>query len=158
MENNLKMIKRIKQQPEFDLQKRVCSYLKVAHPNVLFMSDTIASLKLTKNQAVRNKQIQKPCFKTPDLIIFSPKGKFHGLFIELKIASPFLLNGELSKKKHIQEQAATIEQLKKLGYHASFQWEWEKIIKLINWYLKLKDPEIFPFDKESPFGYPDDNN
>jgi hypothetical protein len=126
----------MKQQPEFDLQKRVCAYLRVAHPNVFFMSDTIASLKLTKYQAVRNAQIQDPDFKTPDLIIFAPKGKYHGLFIELKIESPFKLNGELKKNDHLKAQAETIKNLINLDYHASFQWEWEKIIKLINWYLK----------------------
>lgn len=126
---------------EFNLQKRVSSYLKVVHPSVLFMSDTIASLKMTKTQAVRNSQIQKPGFKTPDVIIFAPRGKYHGLFIELKIETPYKLNGDLKKDPHLKGQAETIEQLKKLGYHASFQWEWEKIIKLINWYLKLKTDE-----------------
>ncbi|WP_294267666.1 hypothetical protein [uncultured Chryseobacterium sp.] len=121
------------------------------------MSDTVASLKLTKNQATRNAQIQKPGFKTPDVIIFAPRGKFHGLFIELKVESPYLINGNLSKNKHIQAQAATIEELRKLGYHASFQWEWEKIIKLITWYLKgdhegPREPKI----DENPFGCPSD--
>lgn len=133
-----KCIKRIKQQPEFDLQKRVCSYLKIAFPKVLFMSDTIASLKLTKSQAVRNKQIQKPGFKTPDVIIFHPKGNYHGLFIELKVESPYKLNGELKSDQHLREQHETILQLRKLGYYADFQWEFDSIVKLINWYLNLK--------------------
>lgn len=146
------IIKKIKRQPEFDLQRNVCSYLKAAHPEVLFMSDTIASLKLTKMQAKRNSQIQKPGFKTPDLIVFEPKGKFKGLFIELKVESPYKLNGELKSDKHIREQAATIEDLKKRGYHASFQWEFDKIVKLINWYLRSK------FENENPFAYPNDDN
>ncbi len=128
----------MKKQPEFDLQKRVCAYLRVAHPDVLFMSDTIASLKLTKQQAIRNSQIQKPGFKTPDVIVFEPRGKFTGLFIELKVATPFKLNGELKADKHIQEQAESIKKLIKRGYHASFQWEFDKIVKLINWYLTLQ--------------------
>lgn len=128
----------MKQQPEFDLQKRVCSYLRVAHPDVLFMSDTIASLKLTKQQAVRNSQIQKPGFKTPDVIVFEPRGKFTGLFMELKVVTPFKLNGELKADKHLQEQAKSINKLIKRGYHASFQWNFNAIVKLINWYLTLK--------------------
>lgn len=128
----------MKHQPEFDLQKRVCSYLRVAHSDVLFMSDTIASLKLTKQQAVRNSQIQKPGFKTPDVIVFEPRGKFTGLFMELKVVTPFKLNGELKADKHIQEQAESIKKLIKRGYHASFQWNFDDIVKLINWYLTLQ--------------------
>lgn len=130
-------IRKIKKQPEFELQKRVCSYLRAAYPSVLFMSDTIASLKLTRMQAKRNYQIQKRGFKTPDVIVFEPRGSFAGLFIELKVESPYKLNGELKSDQHLREQSETIEDLKKRGYHASFQWEWENIIKLINWYLKL---------------------
>ncbi|TQM18321.1 hypothetical protein [Chryseobacterium aquifrigidense] len=128
----------MKRQPEFDLQKRVCSYLRAVHPDLFFMSDTIASVKLTKFQAKRNSQIQKPGFKTPDLLIFYPKGDYHGLFIELKIESPYKLNGELKSNKHIQEQSETISKLKGLGYHASFQWNFNDIVKLINWYLTLQ--------------------
>ncbi|WP_185273858.1 hypothetical protein [Chryseobacterium indologenes] len=127
----------MKKQTEFDLQRRVCAYLRAVHPSVLFMSDTIASLKLTKFQAVRNSQIQKRDFKTPDLIIFTPRGKYHGLFIELKVESPYKLNGELKSNLHLVGQNESILKLKKLGYHASFQWEFKDIVNLINWYLKL---------------------
>ena len=128
----------MKQQPEFDLQKRVCSYLRAVHPDVLFMSDTIASLKLTKFQAIRNSQIQKPGFKTPDLLIFLPKGGYNGLFIELKIESPYKQNGELKSNVHIKEQSKTMSKLKELGYYADFQWNFNEIVKLINWYLTLQ--------------------
>lgn len=131
----------MKRQPEFDLQKRVCAYLRVAHPTVFFMSDTIASLKLTKFQAIRNSQIQKPGFKTPDLLIFSPKGKYHGLFIEVKTESPYKQNGDLKTNKHIQEQSETISKLQELGYYADFQWNFNDIVKLIDWYLKLPEYE-----------------
>lgn len=132
------MEKRIKQQPEFDLQKRVCSYLRAAYPSVFFMSDTIASLKLTKGQKVRNSQIQKPGFKTPDLIIFAPKGKYHGLFIELKAETPYKLNGELKASQHIREQNETIEKLRKLGYYADFAWSFDAVVNIINRYLNEK--------------------
>lgn len=128
----------MKQQPEFELQKRVCSYLRVVYPSVFFMSDTIASLKLTKFQAIRNAQIQDPDFKTPDLIIFSPKGKYHGLFIELKVESPYKLNGELKSNEHIKAQSETIEKLKQLGYYADFAWNFNDIVKLIDRYLNEK--------------------
>lgn len=112
--------------------------MRVAYPSLLFMSDTIASLKLTKQQAVRNAQIQKPGFKTPDLLIFEPRGKYYGLFIELKIESPYKLNGELKSNEHIKAQSKTIERLKQLGYYADFAWRFEDIVKLIDRYLNEK--------------------
>ena len=43
---------------EFDLQKSICRYLSYQYPDVEYMSDTIANLKLTSQQASRNKSIQ----------------------------------------------------------------------------------------------------
>lgn len=99
------------------------------------MSDTIASVKLTEAQAVRNKAIQKRGFKTPDLIIFEAKKGFHGLFIELKVESPYKLNGELKKDKHLEGQAESMELLRQKGYWADFRWTFEDAKKVIDWYL-----------------------
>ena len=109
-----------KKQPEFILQKNVCAYLKLKYKNVLFMSDTVASLKLTQPQASRNKLIQKPNFKTPDLIIFQPNKDFAGFFLELKIETPFLKDGVTPKSDHIAGQKNTIIDLRKRGYYANF--------------------------------------
>lgn len=73
-----------KQQLEYQLQKQVCQYLQAQYPQLLFLSDTIASCKLTQPQATRNKAIQKEGFKTPDLLILEPRGKFSGLFYRIK--------------------------------------------------------------------------
>ena len=122
--------------PEFELQKRVCDYLNCNHPEILYMSDTVASLKLTKMQAVRNKSIQKDDFKTPDLIMFEPKGKYCGLFIELKVKSPFKKNGELLKNKHLEGQQKSINDLIDRGYYATFSTGYEQTIGIIEKYLK----------------------
>lgn len=127
-----------KKQLEYILQKQVCAYLNSNYPDVLFMSDTIASVKLTMQQAVRNKAIQKEGFKTPDLIIFEPKGKYHGLFIELKNKSPFKKNGvDLLQNEHIQAQATTMEELLKKGYLCYFCWGLDTAIRIIDKYMKL---------------------
>lgn len=126
-----------KQQKEYILQKQVCGYLKAQYPNVLFMSDTIAATRLTIPQANRNKAIQKEGFKTPDLIIFEARHGKHGLFIELKVESPFKKNGvELLKNEHIEAQAATMELLIHRGYECWFSWTYEMTIKIIDNYLK----------------------
>ncbi|MEI7489593.1 MAG: hypothetical protein WCJ72_19680, partial [Chryseobacterium sp.] len=127
---------------EFTLQKQVCTYLRVQHKDVLFMSDTIASVKRTEAQATRNASIQKRGFKTPDLIIFAPRGIYHGLFIELKTKTPYKKDGTLLENAHLKAQEETIKNLRNLGYYADFKWELEEVIKLIDWYLKLDGNEV----------------
>jgi hypothetical protein len=127
----------MKQQKEFILQKAICQWLSIQHPKVLFLSDTIASVKLTIPQQARNKSIQKNGFKTPDLIIFKPNKKYHGLFLELKTESPFKLNGEIkaSQNDHLKNQFQTLKDLYDLGYCSMFCWSFEEAKGIINDYL-----------------------
>lgn len=124
-----------KKHPEFELQKMICKWLDLQFPKVMYLSDTIASVKLTLPQQARNKSIQKKDFKTPDLLIFEPNQKYHGLFIELKSKSPFKKDGELFKDEHLESQQKTIDDLNKKGYYACFSWGFEKTTNIINDYL-----------------------
>lgn len=124
-----------KQQPEFHLQKAVCRYLDVQFPRALYLSDTIANLELNMGQKVRNKAIQKTGFKCPDLLILEPRHGYHGLFIELKVESPFKKNGELKKNDHLEGQMATIQDLQKRGYYACFSTGFEETKKIIDEYF-----------------------
>lgn len=123
--------------PEFHLQKSISQYLHLQYPDVLFLSDTVANLKLTIPQKVRNKLIQKDGFKTPDLLILEPRGCYAGLFIELKVESPFKKDGTLKKCEHLEGQLKSINDLKKKGYYASFSWGFEMTKKMIDNYMKL---------------------
>lgn len=125
----------MKNQPEFELQKTVCNYLNYQYPKVPYLSDTIASVKLTIPQQVRNKAIQKDGFKCPDLLILEPRKGYAGLFIELKTKSPFKKNGELLKNPHVEEQAKTLKQLEERGYQAHFSWSFEMTKQLIDNYF-----------------------
>jgi len=120
---------------EYSLQKQICKWLQYQHRSVLFLSDTIAAVKLTIPQGARNKAIQKEGFKTPDLLILQPNDKYHGLFIELKIESPYKKNGELKSSEHLEGQLKSIEQLKERGYYATFSWSFSMTTKIINDYL-----------------------
>jgi hypothetical protein len=122
---------------EYDIQKAICEYLDTKYPDVLYMSDTIANVRLTIPQANRNKSIQKDYFKCPDLLIFCAKGKFHGLFIELKIKSPFKKDGSLYKSEHLEGQAKTIDDLMSAGYYAQFSVGYEETKEIIDWYMNL---------------------
>jgi hypothetical protein len=126
----------MKQQLEYQLQKQICQYLELQYPEVLFLSDTIASVRLTIPQQLRNKAIQKKNFACPDLLILEPRKAFNGLFIELKTKTPFKKNGELLKSDHLKRQAKTIEELNKKGYLSQFSWGFEMTKELIDNYLK----------------------
>jgi len=121
---------------EYILQKAVCMFLELQYPTILFLSDTIGNVKLTESQASRNKAIQKKEFKCPDLLILEPNKFYKGLFIELKIKSPYKLNGELLKNEHLESQRLSMEQLTSKGYLCFFKWEFDDIKELINWYMK----------------------
>lgn len=120
---------------EYRLQVEVCRYLSLKYKNVMFLSDTIANIKLTKPQAVRNKKIQKSGFKCPDIIILEPRGEYNGLFIELKTKSPYKLNGELYKNEHLEGQAKSMKLLRGKGYYATFAWSLSMAIDIIDKYM-----------------------
>lgn len=123
---------------EYELQKSICKYLSCEYKDVDFMSDTIANLKLTKIQAGRNKAIQKSGFKCPDLLILEPRKGFNGLFIELKLQTPFKKNGEIkaSTNDHLKGQLESIEKLNSKGYFACFSWGFDMTKQIIDDYLK----------------------
>lgn len=127
----------MKRQPEFQLQKAVTRYLSVQYPDVLFLSDTIANVKLTMSQAIRNKSIQKENFKCPDIIILKPNSVYHGLLLELKVKSPFKSDGTLLKNDHLQGQYNTIVQLNKLKYFACFVVGFDSAKAIIDNYMKI---------------------
>lgn len=120
---------------EYSLQKQICGYLNIQYPRVLYISDTIGSVKLTMGQAVRNKAIQKSGFACPDLLIFYPSGVYHGLFIELKKESPFKKDGSLYKNEHLEQQDDSINKLNNLGYKSMFCWSFEMAKKEIDNYM-----------------------
>jgi hypothetical protein len=126
----------MKKQPEFELQKGICFYLESQYKDVLFLSDTVASVKLTFPQQARNKAIQKKDFACPDLLILEPRKGYNGLFIELKAKSPFKKNGELLKSEHLERQQSTIDKLNKKGYLSMFSTGFDETKRIIDEYLK----------------------
>ena len=126
----------MKQQQEYQLQKQVCAYLNAQYPDVLYLSDTIASVRLTMPQAMRNKAIQKNGFKCPDLLILEPKKEYSGMFIELKKDSPYKKDGTLKKNKHLEYQEKSMHELISKGYYCLFSWNFEQTKRIIDIYLK----------------------
>lgn len=110
-----------KAQPEYDLQVAIASYLRTQYPQVDFMSDTIAAVKL----------------HCPDLLIFESRRGFHGCFLELKASTPYEQNGELKKDAHLANQAATIQRLQQKGFYAGFVWDFDQAREMLDWYLEI---------------------
>lgn len=121
--------------PEYNLQKQLCQYLNFQYKDVLYLSDTVASVKLTKPQAIRNKAIQKRAFKCPDLIILQPNKYFNGLMLELKIESPFKKDGSIKSDAHLIGQDESLKRLRKLGYWANFAWDFDMAKAIIDNYM-----------------------
>lgn len=127
----------MKNQPEYNLQKQVCTWLTVQYPEILFMTDTVAMVRLTMPQQSRNKAVQKHGFHCPDLIIFEKRGDYGALFLELKAESPYKKNGELRASEHLTGQQKTINQLRAKGYCAQFAWSFDMCRKIVESYLSL---------------------
>lgn len=125
---------------EENLQRQVCSYLRIKYPNVLFKSDYSAGLHLTIYQAKLQKSLMSGR-GWPDLMILQPSRGYHGLFIELKkdgtrlYLTTGLNKGKLTTDPHIQEQALMLKQLNKLGYFARFGVGFDNCQRLIDGYL-----------------------
>lgn len=124
-----------KAQPEYALQKQIATYLCYQHPNALFLSDVRAALKLSITQAVRSRDIQKPGFACPDMMIFAARCGYHGLFLELKAESPYKKDGTLYAGEHLANQERARLALLKRGYLSVFVWNFDDAKRLIDDYL-----------------------
>ena len=125
-----------KQQPEFALQCQVSAYMEVAHPKIIYRSDTVSFVKLTAPQAMRNKKVQKNGFKFPDIEIYEPRSNYAGLMIELKAETPYKKDGTLKANPHVEEQAKCMQILERKGYKCTFCWSFDQFVNILNDYLK----------------------
>jgi hypothetical protein len=125
----------VRAQPEWALQVQICDYLRRAYPNVRFLSDVKAAVKLTIPQSVRLKKVQADDFACPDLMIFAARHGKHALFMELKASSPFKQDGTLRTDEHLSRQMAALKALVAEGYWASFVWDFDTARASIDWYL-----------------------
>lgn len=130
---------------EAELQVMLCDYLRLQYPSAIFRSDYAAGLKLTMQQAIHHKRLQRQR-AWPDLQIAEARHGYHGLFLELKRAgsSPFKKDGSLRTDAHVQEQEAVLESLRKRGYKAEFAVGWPDARQKIDEYLSGSRAEQSP--------------
>lgn len=122
---------------EHDIYKMIADYLRYQYPTVIYRFDLAADLKLTMGQASKHKRLQR-YRGYPDLFIAEPKGKYGGLFLEIKKDGVriFKKDGTLVSDEHIREQFDMLADLRQRGYAAEFAIGFEGAKKLIDDYLK----------------------
>lgn len=112
---------RIRFRPEQALQKTVAEYLNIRYPGALWTASASGTgrIGVIAGSMLKMMGYRKGC---PDILIFEPRGKYHGLHLELKTAGLIYLDGDKTVTKPggkaIPEQADWIEQANARGYLA----------------------------------------
>jgi hypothetical protein len=120
---------------EENLQIAISNYIKLQYPNCIFTFEA-SGLRLPIGLAKKTKAMRSDT-GLPDLLIFEPKGKFHGLFIELKAKTIYKKDGGYLKDDHIEDQAHLLHRLKVKGYMACFAIGFDDAKKIIDSYFNL---------------------
>lgn len=123
---------------ELELQAQVADYIRLQYPDVIFHSDFGSGIKLTMGQAIKQKRLNGGRRSWPDMFLAEPKGKYSGLFIELKREGTriFKKDGALVADEHIREQFDMLHDLRRKGYAAEFACGFDEAKKLIDDYMK----------------------
>jgi len=124
---------------EDKVHKLVVDYLKLRYPQVIFRTDG-AGLRLPIGLAMKFKNLQC-CRAYPDLFIAEPKGKFAGLYIEIKKDRDEYLrqDGTIRQDKHIQEQLDVMTKLQAKGYLCNFGGGFRECREIIDEYLAINN-------------------
>jgi hypothetical protein len=102
------------------IQLSVINYLKMQYPQVRFMANYLSGARLPIYLARKAKKLGQAGQGTPDLFIFHNNGKYSMLVLELKVESPFKLNGMLKTNEHLTKQKNYLDYLNREGAYASF--------------------------------------
>lgn len=120
---------------EESIQIQVCTWLKWQYPNLIWVCDYAAGIRLNIGQAVKAKKLRS-CRGLPDIMIFRANKDYHGLFLELKTVTPFKKDMTLKKDEHLKEQSEILHRLRQEGYYAGFAVGFEDAKDAIGDYLK----------------------
>lgn len=118
---------------EEKLHIAICDYMKLAYPNVMFISEA-SGVRTTIGTAAKLKRMRSSHTHL-DLYILEKIGKFGALIIELKAKNIFKKDGSLLKDQHLEDQAKTIMRLRQKGYAAGFACGFDEAKKIIDQYL-----------------------
>ena len=119
--------------PEYNLHRAICRYISLQYPKVMFNSD-MAGVNTSKTARGMAKTLRSER-GFPDLVLYEAKGKYHGLFLEVKISTPFKKNGEIKSGDHLKEQQHVLWKLEQRGFKALFVWDISDAMVIINEYM-----------------------
>lgn len=123
---------------EYILAKQIAQFMCYQYPKVIYHFD-LAGLNLSRAQAGMMKAIQGKRGWT-DLFIAKANRDYHGLFLELKIITPFLEDGiTLKRDPHLIEQLDMHIKLRNEGYFAQFVVGFEETKDEIEYYFRNID-------------------
>lgn len=122
---------------EKELTKNICAFIKLNYPQVYFFTDPSGMFQKSwaaKQQLKQNRSKHAQL----DIIILEPRGKYHGLIIELKREGEKIFKKDGTyMSEHLVAQSISIFNLNNKGYYAAFCVGWDETIKTIKNYLKL---------------------
>jgi hypothetical protein len=111
--------------PEQKIQIAFANYLRLKYPDLLW---TISPAGMLTRPAIGILAVRMGYKKgTPDILIFEPRGIFHGLLIELKAAE-----GKVS-----DDQTIFIAKAHLLRYATAVCWSYEEAIETVDNYMSL---------------------
>jgi len=119
---------------EYQIQVAIKQYLDLEYPNILVHMD-LSGVRMPIGLAAKMAKLNNRAW--PDIFIAEPKGRYHGLFIELKRyrTDLFTKSGHFRKTQHIQEQREVIRLLSQRGYFACFACGFTQAVWIIADYL-----------------------
>lgn len=128
-----------KQQKEKKLSHRIASHIREQYPDVIHRFDVAADLKMSMYQAkaIRDDLLHEKGY--PDIFIAEPKGKYHGLYIELKNgrSDVFKKDNTYKKSEHIDRQRMMHDRLRAKGYAVEWGLGFEETVKIIDLYMSI---------------------
>lgn len=143
--------KRLDRIDEDTVHTQAVQYLSLRYRDVPIRTDYAAGLGLNKTQARKHARMQGNTRAWPDLQAAKPTKHYHGLFIELKAPDCELFmrrDGTVQRQDdykvrlkgdwaniHYEEQAATIDKLRALGYWADFAVGFDEFQDIVDNYM-----------------------
>jgi hypothetical protein len=118
------------------IQLAVVNYLKLQYPQVRFIANYLSGARLPIYLARKAKKLGQAGQGTPDLFIFHNNFKYSMLVIELKVETPFKLNGLLKSNEHLLKQKNYLDYLNREGAYACFGIGVEHTISIIDNYMQ----------------------
>jgi hypothetical protein len=103
------------------------------YPNLIWWGNDSGEKK-SIGLAILSKRMRSGS-KIPDLWISEARGGYFGLYIELKVTTPFKKDGTLKANEHVKAQSDMLDLLNEKGYMACFGIGLQPTIDIIKMYL-----------------------